>query len=212
MAPTGISSGQAKEKNMRAILISILIVSQAAFGVTANKVWRVPSGGTLPSWGPVNLASSNAVTGQIARSNLPTVGVVIATTETSVSNTYTSSTYTDIANATLSITTTGRPVFIGAMAPTTEVNGFRADGAASGGGFETSCYVKLLRDSTDVAFLNLNHWVTATSMGLLRHYWPASGINSIDQPAAGTYTYKLQAKCLAGSMRAVALKLYAYEF
>lgn len=56
---------------MKKLLLLVLLVSQFAFGVTANKVWRIPSGATLPAWGPVNLAdTTNAVTGSLPAASL----------------------------------------------------------------------------------------------------------------------------------------------
>lgn len=48
------------------IIFLSLILSTLGQGVTQDKVWRVPSGGTLPSWGAVNLAGTgNGVTGTL---------------------------------------------------------------------------------------------------------------------------------------------------
>jgi hypothetical protein len=55
---------------MKKLFLLLLIISQSAFAVTANKLWRIPSGGTLPGWGPANLADgTNAVTGILAFGN-----------------------------------------------------------------------------------------------------------------------------------------------
>jgi hypothetical protein len=61
---------------MKNLILFLAVFSVTCFGVTSDKVWRIPSGGSLASWGPVNLSagSPNAVTGQLPIANGGTGG------------------------------------------------------------------------------------------------------------------------------------------
>jgi hypothetical protein len=54
---------------MKNILLAALLFTQTCFGVGQDKVWRIPNGGTLPSWGQINLSSSSARTGTLPLGN-----------------------------------------------------------------------------------------------------------------------------------------------
>jgi hypothetical protein len=108
--------------------------------------------------------------------------------------------YGDVSGASVSITTTGRPVYIQMIPGQTD---------AVGAGSELrGCYIKIVRASTDIAGFRTN---ATTSDGQM-----VTTINFIDQPAAGTYTYKIQARAdgaigtctVSGSNN---VKLLAYE-
>lgn len=58
---------------MKKIFFLLSLLPLLSFGVTAGKVWRVPTAGTIPSWGPINLDdATNAVNGTLATSNIDT--------------------------------------------------------------------------------------------------------------------------------------------
>lgn len=51
---------------MKFIIALFMVVALSAMGVTQNKVWRVPNGGSVPSWGPLNLTGgANAISNQL---------------------------------------------------------------------------------------------------------------------------------------------------
>lgn len=52
------------------IVLACLIAPVAAWSKALNNVWRMGTTGSLPAWGPVNLASANAVTGLLPGSNI----------------------------------------------------------------------------------------------------------------------------------------------
>ena len=53
------------------IISTVLFISSAAYSRTANQVYRMPSSGNLPAWGPVNLGdTTNAITGSITNNNI----------------------------------------------------------------------------------------------------------------------------------------------
>jgi hypothetical protein len=102
-----------------------------------------------------------------------------------------SATYVDVTNLTASITTTGRPVEIFLIGDSAQVAYLSA---SIGSGTQALGRVKLLRGATSVGeqeFLN------TSPTGAIATSVPVSSIRFYETPAAGTYTYKLQA--LAGS-------------
>lgn len=52
-------------KNIRLILLSLILASTASARVANNAYVMPPSGSNLPTWGKINLSSSNAVTGAL---------------------------------------------------------------------------------------------------------------------------------------------------
>lgn len=134
----------------------------------------------------------------------------------------TSTTYVDVTNLSVTITTTGRPVEIRLI----------SDGSAGGGPAEgsylrvittgvigsvndsTSCTFKILRGASDVAFHSLQVFGSTTSGGSIGISSPSSVISHTDTPAAGTYTYKLQVKTASGAAKTAYIentKLMVFE-
>lgn len=108
-----------------------------------------------------------------------------------------SGSYGDVTNLSVSITTSGRPVFLALIS----ASGSAASRIGTNG--STGNYIKFVRDSTDVAeFWCLSASVTRMVPSLLH----------VDTPAAGTYAYKVQAKAaVADTLTMTELKLIAFE-
>lgn len=121
--------------------------------------------------------------------------------------TTTSTSFVDVTNATVTITTSGRPVLVflqsdgsgnyGYIGKPGVINDIRA-------GF------RLVRDATEIAQFQAHVDNSAESPGLS---FPPGSVHHLDTPAAGTYTYKLQSKTSdAGQAAATAyVKLVAIE-
>ena len=184
---------------MKHLLLAFLLISQFAFAVTGNKVWRIPSGGTLPAWGPVNLADgTNAITGALpSHANLPAVGQQISSA-TSYSNTISSE--TQISGLSVTITTTGRPVMVFLTSP---LNNYpTSESYVSFGG---PMDVIFKRGSTSIYF------VRQADSGVSH---PPSMYLTLDTPTAVTYTYSVFLSPVAGMATGVSLQscaLVAYE-
>jgi hypothetical protein len=157
-----------------------------------------------------DIASNAITTAKIADSNITTAKInalavtrakleaVGNQTSSSCGNFSTSSTsFVDITNLTISITTSGRPVIVFCQ----------DDGSGHGtfGGFigtSTSLTFKLLRNAATIVEFG-------TASGTSK---PPSAMFAIDAPAAGTYTYKVQLKAgSAAGVNAYFMKLMAYE-
>lgn len=122
----------------------------------------------------------------------------------------TSSSYADVTNLSVTITTTGRPVFIGLISD--------ASGNSSNIGISTvtnadviSGQWAILRAASIISECNV--FLNATpSSSILNSRVPSSSVHTIDVPAAGTYTYKIQQKIVSGGFVGVLYsKLIAYE-
>ena len=192
---------------MKKLLLFIFLIPILAFAVTGNKVWRVSPGGTLPSWGPINLADgTNAVTGALpAKSNLPAVGQQVSSS-TGLFNT-SSASYVDVTNATVTITTTGRPVILMLLpdgASPSSIGGSTTAGTS--GGFKFS----FNRAGATIAEYAMSSAFSSTTGEQIDV--PSSSMWYLDAVAAGTYVYKVQAALISGAISYVKnAKLYAFE-
>lgn len=145
--------------------------------------------------------------GQIARTGLPAVGQQVAGS----SGAYTltgGSGFFDISNGTLTITTTGRPVWIGYM-----------NAAASGSGFVScsrpsntmNCQIKFRRAGTQISIYDLG--AASNGSTVVSTNIPCSAYQMLDVVVAGTYTYTSQAAIGTTDTTMVVngCKLFAYE-
>lgn len=119
-----------------------------------------------------------------------------------------SGSYVDVTNLSVTITTTGRPVYVGLQSDGTaggSLNGGHNAGAQGLGGFE------ILRGATVITGVAVG--TIAAGAASVYVSVPHSTLHVIDVPAAGTYTYKVQAKTItAGGFAGVEnAKLVAYE-
>lgn len=118
--------------------------------------------------------------------------------------------YVDVTNLTVTITTTGRPVLI-AVIPDGSSNEGYAGAVMGGGPGAFDALFKILEGSTTIAACNIVGSTTNTIAGV-----PVSSFQTIRIVSAGTYTYKVQAAvgptAAAGQLAAVRFaKLIAYE-
>jgi hypothetical protein len=100
-----------------------------------------------------------------------------------------SSSFVDIDNLTLTITTTGRPVLL-ALVSIGGVQGYLSVQAISSAPFGIGAQLQLVRDVTEVAGQFYGASLTTVSDAL---NIPSTIILHLDPVPAGTYTYKLQA-------------------
>lgn len=142
-------------------------------------------------------------------------GQVVSSTSTG-SFTTTSNSLTDITNATLSITTHGRPVFIGMLndgnSDTSSINMSQS----STGQLNINGGIALFSNNGGGYAQVMEHaigGVLSTVTSQVSVVYPPSSFWHIDTPAAGTWSYKLQGFAAASSTLSVTnCKLIAYEF
>lgn len=196
---------------MRKLSLVIFLFCQISLAVTNNKVWRVPNGSTIPSWGAVNLADgTNAITGALAsKSNLPAVGQQVSGSSGNFSTASTS--YNTPTNLSVTITTTGRPVLL--IVQGSGVTGLNNSGYTCNSS-SSACNMnyRFIRDAANLGNNTLGSQATgATAISMA---FPSS-ISQLDTGAtAGSHTYQFQvAAGLSGSptVFAVNLELIAFE-
>jgi hypothetical protein len=111
----------------------------------------------------------------------------------------------DIANLSVSITTSGFPVMIVAIP-----DGSGIDSSFLCNGTNTSSTINIIRDATTlfkIPILISNPFLTSSGINL-----PPSIVYYVDDtPTSGTYTYKLNATNTAGGFYANYMKLVAIE-
>lgn len=125
-------------------------------------------------------------------------------------------TYADVTNLSVSITTTGKPVYIGLIYDTAQtVSGVvEANDNGSGTNFVLDMGIKILRGATTIYTTQI--YDSSFSNNVVRITLPLGLVNTIDVPSAGTYTYKMQVNAVTGGgfatqARVRHAKLIAYE-
>lgn len=134
----------------------------------------------------------------VTRAKLPAVGQQVSSSCGSFSTT--SATLVDVTNLSVSLTTSGRPVFLGLIS-SGEGDTSLFTGWSSMSNSSNIVYVAFLRDST-VICTTLGNTTTGSDSGHIFH---------IDAPSSGTYTYKVQARTSAGTAIITNMKLVAFE-
>lgn len=162
-----------------------------------------------------NLAVTTAkiADGAVTRTKLEALGHQISSAD-SGSFALTSTTFTDVTNLTVTITTTGRPVLIYFYSNSTDTSGagisgiFSADSNADTSG---SIGLRIMRDATDIAYFSAGTQATGHTDNII--VIPASTIFHFDPVAAGTYTYKLQIRSSAAAVevKATDVMMMAHE-
>jgi hypothetical protein len=130
-----------------------------------------------------------------------------------------STSLTDVTNLSVTITTTGRPVFVGlissATGPTFGTSSALLAFDASGSATSVSALFAILEDATVISFQTLRADAVLSGTTLLTSV-PSSALWTIRSVAAGTYTYKVQAARIAGTLATTNSSIYnskliAYE-
>jgi len=160
-----------------------------------------------------NVATSGITTallkdGSIPMADMPAVGHQISTT-TGTFNT-TSSSLVDVTNATVTITTTGRPVMLALISDGGGVGaGINLVEATSGVTIDAK--ITFDRGGTDIATFDYNFTIVTAGFSV-EAQMPLGNFRHLDVVSAGTYTYKLRVAITTGdSMQVLRAKLVAYE-
>jgi hypothetical protein len=134
------------------------------------------------------IADSNVTTAKIADLNVTRPKLVAVGQQVSGSSgtfSTNSASYVDVTNLTVTITTTGRPVMI---MVTNDGSGNDSYLSLSGPNAGGTGFVQTLRDASTIGVDQLS-----TANGI-SPFIPVGCLSKLDTPAAGTYTYKVQAR------------------
>jgi hypothetical protein len=185
---------------------------------SSGKGVQVPTGGladsavTTAKLGALSVTGAKIAAATITKDKFAALGQQISPSSAGFGTS--SASLVDVTNLSVTITTTGRPVFIGLV----------DDGAATGSYVECKttsnpansapCEYVFLEGSTAFAsyLLNIDNSITTGTLGV-RH--PSSAFFTIRIPAAGTYTYKMQTRRVGSDTNVVSSvinsKLIAFE-
>jgi len=171
--------------------------------------------GTTVAFGQVaadGLASDSVTTAKILDANVTKAKLAALGQQVSSESALLSASTTFQSIGSVSITTTGRPVFV--MAYST----YQSSGVSNGGGIYCSdsaslafCEFRFRRDSTVLGYNSLNKFVSGGPSGYIN--MPCSSLSFLDAPAAGTYTYDLFGRAVGSAdlVGAVGCRLAAFE-
>lgn len=178
--------------------------------VTGTVLLAKPTG--VDVTGDLNVSGTIlGATVDITRGDLPTVGEQISTPDT---GTYSSSAaaFTDVTNATVTITTTGRPVILFLQGAGAGAGARVFMGANSGTPALLEATLRVVRSGSSSDNFDVDLALAGTAYVGLGMHLPPSTIMRLDPVAAGTYTYKLQVSCGTDTIVAVDYcSLVAYE-
>ncbi len=177
--------------------------------------------GNTPSSSPsfwANYVTQTAVANSIAVARTRSTGsstegvggIAISSSCGTFSNSTTN--YVAVTNLSVTLTTSGRPIFVGLISDSTSNNdayfGCTNPSAASGSGAE----LKFFNGATGVGSYRVGTQASATGTFFTEAFVPASAANIVDFQAAGTYTYTVQINNNANSIAYLEYaKLIAYE-
>lgn len=173
---------------------------------------------TAGTWAAVPTAISSPGRGPLEqlpyRKSHTTVGVGGVALSASCSNYAGNATaaFVAVTNLSVTLTTSGRPVFVGLVSDGSTSNAIV--GATVTSGAEPSAKFQFKRDSTSLGVVNLDS-LTNGSSGVCTYYMPPTVMYAVDLVAAGTYTYTFETHCVSAAVGRTAqcqyAKLIAYE-
>lgn len=197
---------------MRFLLLSLLIpgVALAALVRTSSSSSYEPGARAIGT--TINTEFNNIVDwingANVGKSNLSALTVATAATTSQTVSSITATTVTGSAT----LTTTGRPVFVGLRSTSTDVNsGLRISSSSS---TNVRAYINIYRDSTIIGMYTLGVTRNASESGFSIDY-PTGGIQTIDTGStAGSHTYSMKVYVFGTNVTLSfigLIQLYAFE-
>jgi hypothetical protein len=154
----------------------------------------------------LGVGTSHIAAGAVTQAKRADLGEQLSTA--SGSFTTSSATLVDVTNLSVSITTTGRRVWVGLIPDSAQTTSSLSSVTTSG--TDSASGYALFRDSTQISAHDIEN--RGASAGSLTARVPVGTVFTLDKPIAGTYTYKLQCKATNANTAAVTNAiLVAYE-
>lgn len=209
LAANAVTTAKITDLNVTTAKINDAAVTNAKLGLLAVGSGNIANGAV----GATQLASDAVTTVKIADANVTKAKLVAVGQQVSSSSgafTGTSASYADVTNLSVTITTSGRPVFLtlvhdGSGVSNTSYLGIQDTDASGTANFQ------ILRDATTVS----THAVLSQAgSGAVVNGIPVGSVSHLDVVAAGTYTYKVQYRSQSGANGTVIVhhaKLVAFE-
>jgi uncharacterized protein YjbI with pentapeptide repeats len=208
IADSNVTTAKIADSNVTTAKINDSAVTTAKIAdsnVTENKL--ATGSVTTTKIADSSVTTAKIQNGSITQAKRAALGQQIS--NDSVAYSTSSSSYVDVTNLSVTITTTGRPVMLmlqGPAAGGTMTNQVRIYNSSSA---TTSGSVAFVRDAVTLSEILLQSTSSGTS---IYNAIPVGAFTCIDVPSAGTYTYKVQAKITAGTaIDFTRVRLIAFE-
>lgn len=194
-------------KNLMRLIIGSLFISGIALGS-----FVVPDSGiTTRKLADDSVTTQKIAVGAVTNATRAPLGQVVSSTSTGTAST-SSTSYVDITNATLTITTIGRPVLIGLEPDGTTSNSDIGAVTTSGTNTAAQAFFQLDRDASVISTWVVQNQFASTSS--TSGVFPASSLIFLDTGASsGSHTYKFQFHSGSANGGAVCnfVKIFAFE-
>jgi hypothetical protein len=203
LADDNIQAGGISSTNLASSCVTAVKIAASAIETAKINDLAVTTGKINDLAVTTGKIAANAVT----RAKLESVGQQVSSSSAAFSTSSTS--YTDVTNLTVTITTTGRPVFLSLVSGDAGTSPAYIGGSTTGVAGVVDLFIKFLRDATTISEIQCR----APTNSLIGVGFPCGGFTHIDVPSSGTYTYKVQTKAQSPSVDVTVqrVKLIAYE-
>jgi len=196
---TNIQTGGISTANLAASAVTTAKILDA--NVTAAKL-------ASDSVTTIKILDSNVTAAKLASDSVTTVKILDGNvtqakrvalgqqkSSTTINFSTSSTSATDVTNATITITTTGRPVFIGLQS----IPGSESYIGQSSAAINSSSTYYFIRGATEISRVFLLHSFNASGGSYAEGRIPPGSVWYVDVVAAGTYTYKVQMSVGSGA-------------
>jgi hypothetical protein len=200
IASDAVTTAKILDGNVTGAKLAPGVVDDSTLAISSNQLIIKNSG----------VSTAKIADGAVTQAKRASLGQQLSSSSSTFSST--SASETSVTNLSVSITTTGRPVFVGLIPDGSTSNSMLqvSATAAGGGGVIGSFYV--YRDSTLVGVTSARAFQGTNPMTV---DVPVGSLWSIDAPSSGTYTYAVKAKLSTTSgnpsLSVQYAKLIAYE-
>lgn len=162
----------------------VLYVDNSTIDINSNNIRVAPSGITATQLASNSVTTAKIADGNVTRPKLVSVGQQISASCGLYQPFAYTGTYDQITNLSCTITTTGRPVFIGLQS-----EGNASAGAYAAFGSPQTYIFRVSRDSTVIGQFVIQN---VFESGVRTTFIQLPGFLKLDNPSAGTYTYTLK--------------------